>query len=412
MTGANDSAPAEVLVVGGGIAGLETLLALRDLAGDRVALTLLAPQPEFVYRPLLVDEPFSGKPAERHELDAIAEELGATLVRSGLSSVNPSSHIAITTDGDEIAYDACVICTGAKSRPAFEHECATTLRSWAEPPAIDEAIDTAAQHESRTLAFVIPPGVGWALPLYEMAILTKKRAVDRGLHIDMVIISPEAHPLGIFGTNGSAAVGDLLSSRGIEFIGEKAVREIDARLATFPGGEPLDAGAVVALPLIEGPKIAGLPADDHGFIPVDQFGEVAGTKDVYAAGDCTNFPIKQGGLGTQQADAIAELIAERTGAPVDPQPFRPVLRGKLFTDLDSLFLSAPIAGGEGEGESDPDTLWWPAHKVAGKYLAPYLAGDLGHFWTTPPRRSIDVDVALPSEWHSQPMALDPVDPVR
>jgi len=412
MSGAADAAPAEVLVVGGGIAGLEALLALRDLAEDRVSLTLLAPQPEFVYRPLLVDEPFSGEPAERHEIDAIANDLGAILVRSGLASIDPAGHRAVTTDGDEIAYDACVVCTGAKSRPAFENERATTLRSWAEPPAIDEAIDAAAVHTSKTLAFVIPPGVGWALPLYELAILTNKRATDRGMAINVRIVSTEARPLAIFGAKGSSAVADLLSSRGIEFIGGKAVGEAEAGLVVYPGGEPLDAGAVVALPLMEGPRITGLPADDGGFIPVDEFGEVTGAKDVYAAGDCTNFPIKQGGLGTQQADAIAELIAERTGASVDPKPFRPVLRGKLFTDIDSLFLSAPIAGGGGEGESDPDTLWWPSHKVAGKYLAPYLAGDLGHFWTTPPSSSVDVDVALPSEWHSQPMALDPIDPVR
>ncbi len=412
MSDAFEAAPAEVLVVGGGIAGLEALLALRDLAEDRVSLTLLAPQPEFVYRPLLVDEPFSGEPAERHELDAIAQELGASLVRSGLSNIDAPRHRAITTDGDEIAYDACVVCTGAKSRPAFEDARATTLRSWAEPPAIDEAIDNAARHETKKLAFVIPPGVGWGLPLYEMAIMTHKRALDRGVHIDVAIVSTEERPLAIFGSVGSTAVADLLSARGIEFIGESAVREADSDLVIFPGRKPLDAGAVVALPLIEGPRIAGLPADGNGFIPVDEFGEVAGMEDVYAAGDCTNFPIKQGGLGTQQADAIAELIAERTGAPVEPQPFRPVLRGKLFTDLDSLFLSAPIAGGEGEGKSEPDPLWWPSHKVAGKYLAPYLAGDLGHFWSTPPRQSVDVDVVLPSEWHAQPMTLDPVDPIR
>lgn len=412
MSDSTDATPANVLVVGGGIAGLETLLALHDLAEDRVALTLLAPQPEFVYRPLLVDEPFSGQPAERHELDAIAQDLGATLIRSGLSSMDPSGHRAITTGGDELAYDVCVICTGAKSRPAFEDERATTLRSWAESPAIDEAIDSAALHESKTLAFVIPPGVGWGLPLYELAILTNKRAVDRGLHVTVIIVSPEAHPLEVFGQSGSKAVAELLSSRGIEFMGGRAVREVETGLVVHPGGESLDAGALVALPQIEGPRISGLPADEHGFIPVDVFGEVAGTKDVYAAGDCTTFPIKQGGIGTQQADAIAELIAERTGAPVEPQPFRPVLRGKLFTDIDSIFLSAPIAGGGGEGDTSPDYLWWPAHKVAGKYLAPYLAGDLGHFWPDPPEDSVDINVALPSEWHPQPMALDPVDPVR
>ena len=37
-----------VLIAGGGVAGLEALLALRDLAGDRVELTLLSPETDFI----------------------------------------------------------------------------------------------------------------------------------------------------------------------------------------------------------------------------------------------------------------------------------------------------------------------------------------------------------------------------
>ena len=55
-----------VLIAGGGVAGLEALLALRDLAGDRVDLRLLAPEAEFVYRPMAVGEPFGrGRPDRR-----------------------------------------------------------------------------------------------------------------------------------------------------------------------------------------------------------------------------------------------------------------------------------------------------------------------------------------------------------
>ena len=57
-----------VLIAGGGVAGLEALLALRDLAGDRVELTLLSPETEFVYRPMAVAEPFGRGRADRHPL--------------------------------------------------------------------------------------------------------------------------------------------------------------------------------------------------------------------------------------------------------------------------------------------------------------------------------------------------------
>ena len=43
----------------GGIAGLEAALALADLAGDRLRITLMSPEPEFHFKPLAVEEPFT-----------------------------------------------------------------------------------------------------------------------------------------------------------------------------------------------------------------------------------------------------------------------------------------------------------------------------------------------------------------
>jgi hypothetical protein len=84
-----------------------------------------------------------------------------------------------------------------------------------------------------------------------------------------------------------------------------------------------------------------------------------------------------------------------------------VLRGKLLTGEESLNLRADLAGGAGEGIASDDYLWWPPHKVAGRYLAAWLAGETPHADLEPPRRPLDVEVSLPSEWHREPMALDP-----
>jgi sulfide:quinone oxidoreductase len=135
---------------------------------------------------------------------------------------------------------------------------------------------------------------------------------------------------------------------------------------------------IVTQPRLAGPRLRGIPAGRDGFIHTDPHGRIAGRDDVFAAGDATAFPIKQGGLAAQQADAVAETIAASLGAEIDPQPFRPVLRGVLLTGGLARYLRADISGESGDDSTmSSATLWWPPDKIAGRYLAPYLSSQVG-----------------------------------
>jgi sulfide:quinone oxidoreductase len=394
-----------VLIAGGGIAGIEALLALRDLAEDRVEITLAAPEPDFVYKPLSVEEPFSLAPAERRALEPLASELGASFVQKALAAARPNEHVVELSDGSQSAYDALVVCVGGRPRPAFRQ--ATTFRATGQELDIDELLKG-----KERVAFVVPPSGTWPLPIYELALMSRRRAEELGMReLALTVVTPETAPLIIFGTVASEAVASLLAARGIEVeTATRAHESEDGELILSPGDRRLDAEAILALPEMIGPEIPGLPADDRGFIPIDENALVKAVDDVYAAGDGTTFPIKQGGLGTQQADAAAEHIAARFGAPIDPRPFHPILRGQLLTGEESLHLQQDVGGGAGEGTASLDYLWWPPHKVGGRYLSPWLEGDTPHPDLTPPRHPIDVEIALPKEWHREPMALDPYGP--
>ena len=123
----------------------------------------------------------------------------------------------------------------------------------------------------------------------------------------------------------------------------------------------------MALPRLAGPWIDGLPHDAEGFIPTDRHGAVPGAEAVWAAGDGTAYPIKQGGLAAQQADAAAAAIAVHLGEDIVPPPFKPQLHGVLLDPRGSRVLQrdadapAVVAG------------WWPASKIAAHHLGPYLA---------------------------------------
>jgi sulfide:quinone oxidoreductase len=400
-----------VVIAGGGVAGLETLIALRDLAGDRVALTLVAPAPEFTYKPFTVEEPFSPQPAERRALAPITEEFDAAFVQQGVTAVHPEGRVVELTDGSELAYHSAVICVGARQVPAYRD--AVTFRTTGEPLDMAQILRDSAAAEPRRLAFVAPPGATWPLPLYELALMSKRRAEELGLgDLELVVVTPEQAPLIMFGRVASDAVAALLKARGIRVLTSARVSAIeDGALTMVPRRPGLEVSGVVALPALEGPRISGLPADEHGFIPIDQHARVRGIENVYAAGDGTNFPIKQGGLATQEADAAAEDIAVRAGAALDPRPFHPVLHGRLLTGDESLSLRTDLAGGAGEGAASLDYLWWPPHKISGRYLPAWLAGEEPRPDLEPPPHSLEVEVALPDEWHREPMAIDPYGPL-
>jgi sulfide:quinone oxidoreductase len=117
--------------------------------------------------------------------------------------------------------------------------------------------------------------------------------------------------------------------------------------------------------------------NDDYFVRVDAFSRVVDTDDVYAAGDITTFPVKQGGIAAQQADVAARVIAAAAGADVTPEPFEPVLRG-LVLSSSPLFLRTELRGGRGNvSTADTEALWWPASKIAARYLSPYLAERAG-----------------------------------
>ncbi|MGZ8481915.1 MAG: NAD(P)/FAD-dependent oxidoreductase, partial [Candidatus Limnocylindria bacterium] len=354
-----------VVIVGGGVAALEALIALRDMAGDLVDMTLIAPEEAFTYRPMTVAQPFSAGHARRYDLSEIAARFGAQLVRDTVEEVDTDAGAVRTAAGDLITYDRLVLAVGAKAAPVSRF--AITFGEDPDEEALHGLLRDTEEGYVESVAFVAPSDVAWALPLYELALMTARQAWSMGAdRVRFYLITPEYRPLAIFGTAASDAVAELLEASGIEFVGS-AYASIGHRVVTIdPAGRQLDVDRVVSLPTLEGPSIPGVPVNPDGFIPVDWHGRVAGLEGVYAAGDGIAFPIKQGGLATQQADAVAETIAHEIGARDHAAPFRPVLRGLLLTGGDKRYLRHRVAGGGGEPAVATEALWWPPSKIAGR----------------------------------------------
>jgi len=367
--------PARILICGGGFAAVEAALALRALAGDRAALTVLAPDPVFRYRPAATIEPFDVAPSRRYDLRAIAGELGAAYHESRLEAVASRRHSVRTASGARLQYDALILATGARAVVGVPG--AMTFRDQRDIPLVRRLLAELEAGAVRSIVFALPAGTAWPLPLYELALLSAGHARERGLALESTVLTPEREPLEVFGSDASAAVRGLLAQRGVRFVGEAVASGVrrDGSLALADGGL-IRADRVLALPELRGRRFTGVPAGRSGFVPVDGSGRVEGLDDVYAVGDMTTFPIKQGGVAAQQADVVAHTIAAGLGAPVKQVRASRVLHARLLGGESPVFVRTefdwtgqPTHGTVVcAGDEDEAT----AAKVLGRYLVPYL----------------------------------------
>ena len=365
--------PLNVLIAGGGTAALEAALALRALAGDRVAITLLAPDPDFVYRPLRVREPFAGPTAPHYPLAEFAQHTGVELKHDAFKWLDAGQRTVHTQRGEQIGYDALLLAMGARLVPRFKH--ALTL----DDRKLDEQLhglilDIEAGYVHK-LAFIAPSPMAWPLPLYELALLTANRAFEMSEDASVTIVTPEDAPLAVFGEPVSRAVQGLLDEAHILVISSGSAQTPEpGQVALHPSGHTLYVDRIIALPELFGPSTPGVPKrDGHGFISVDAQCRVRGLDGVFAAGDATDFPVKHGGIAAQQADVAASEIARLAGARIDPEPWRPEIHAVLLGAKKPLYLSGHVTGQHGSSSivlNEPN--WSPGTKIVARYLSPYL----------------------------------------
>jgi sulfide:quinone oxidoreductase len=374
--------PKRIVIAGGGVAALEAALTLQALAGKLVDVELVAPESRFRYRPLSTAEPFGLGEVASFELAHLASRAGATFTLDAVNAVESSARLAFTREGRVLEYDALLLACGTIPKTAVHG--ALTFRGPEDMQRVRALLDLVEAGEVTHIVVTVPRGAVWTLPAYELALLFSVHARKRGLdRVRIMLVTPEDEPLLLFGGAATDAIRTLLEEHHIALqTGYSATAFEERELQLLPHGT-IEADAVVALPALRGPWIDGVPQTREGFVVTDASGRVDGIQGLYAAGDITNFPVKQGGIATQQADAAAESIAAAVGARITPAPFRPILRGLLLTGASPRFLRRDIAAG-GHGAVTTEPLWWPPTKLVGRQLAPFLAGLAGTEHVEPP----------------------------
>jgi len=326
-----------VLIAGAGIAGLEAALALRDLAGNLVDVALHDPATEFAYRPFGIGEPYGTTRAFRYDLRSLSELCGASLHASAIAVVEPERRVALARDGERHAYDHLIVATGARMLWAVPG--AITYWGVADEGQVGDLIAELRSGRLDHLALTMPAGHSWILPLYELALLAANLLAKANVRTRITVVTPESRPLEIFGPRATEQTSALLAERRIDVVAGARPISFAAGRLRLDRGPDVEADAVITLPRLEGRNIGGVPHDEDGFVAVDEHGGVTGLERVYAAGDVSSLPFKQGAFATQQGDAVAEAIAAAVGAEVTPSATGPRMRAVLWTGQGPRYLS-------------------------------------------------------------------------
>ncbi|WP_446751210.1 NAD(P)/FAD-dependent oxidoreductase [Streptomyces sp. CLV115] len=269
-----------VVVVGAGMAGVQTAVALRE-QGFTGPVTLIGAEPHQPYdRPPLSKAVLLGKAEDSaFDIDFEALEIELHLGRE-VTGVRPDAHELDTPEGP-VPYDALVIATGAEPivLPGTEgvpgvHLLRTLDDAARLRPVLDE------QHG------VVVVGAGWIGAEFATA--------ARAAGCAVTVVEAADRPLaGAMPAEVAAPMAAWYAQTGAELLTGARVDRIEPGRVVLADGRTVPAGAVVvgigARPATGWLAGSGIALGPDGSVTADEALRTS-APDVYAVGDCASFP--------------------------------------------------------------------------------------------------------------------------
>ncbi|MER5909432.1 FAD-dependent oxidoreductase [Streptomyces sp. NPDC001982] len=309
-----------VVVVGAGMAGVQTAVALRE-QGFKGTVTLIGAEPHQPYdRPPLSKAVLLGK-AEGSAFDVDFEALGID-VRLGSEAlgVRPADH-ELDTEAGPVPYDVLVLATGAEPirLPGAEGVPGVhLLRTLDDAERLRPVL--ARQHD------IVVVGAGWIGAEFATA------AREAGCAV--TVVEAADRPLaGALPAEVAAPMTAWYADSGTELRTHARVERIEPGEVVLDDGSRLPAGAVV-VGIGARPAAAWLSGSDielgaHGEVVADDHLRTS-VPDVYAVGDCASFPSGRYGErllvhhwdnALQGPRTVAANIVGDASAVYDPVPY-------------------------------------------------------------------------------------------
>ena len=352
--------PVQVVVAGGGFAGVEAAMYVKHRLGERAQVTLIADRPRFLFRPYLSYVPF-GLVAEAVEVDLarIAQVRDFTFRLGRVQAVRPDAQ-AVVVDDEAVAFDYLVVATGAA--PAASAVPGLAEQAYVLWHATDmnrlrhgfqEVLRAVEAGETRRIVFGVPPDCRWAGPLYEMVFMLAAWLQWQGARkqVTLALVSAEREHLSILGAGIHEVLTAELERWGIEVYLEHETVRVEAGALVFEKAERQPFDVLIAAP-VHRPAVTWtpLPLNADGFVRTKpSTRQVPGHATIYAVGDASDYPVKQAFLALLQADAAAEHLAARVRDAEPAFAFEPQSIWVMDQLDQAVFARVPL------GESDEAT---------------------------------------------------------
>ncbi|WP_093696077.1 NAD(P)/FAD-dependent oxidoreductase [Streptomyces sp. 2231.1] len=309
-----------VVVVGAGMAGVQTAVALRE-QGFEGAVTVIGAEPHQPYdRPPLSKAVLLGT-AEGSAFDVDFESLGVEL-RLGCEAqgLRPAARV-LDTEAGPVPYDVLVLATGAEpiTLPGTEGVPGVhLLRTLDDAQRLRPVL--LRQHD------IVVVGAGWIGAEFATA------AREAGCAV--TVVEAADRPLaGALPAEVAAPMAAWYADSGAELRTGARVERVEPGAVVLTDGTRLPAGAVVvgigARPATGWLAGSGIELGPHGEVVADARLRT-GAEDVYAVGDCASFPSARYGErllvhhwdnALQGPRTVAANILGETPALYDPVPY-------------------------------------------------------------------------------------------
>lgn len=347
----------KAIIVGGGFGGLEVALYLRRRLAEKAAVTLVSEHAAFVYKPYLTHVPFGLDPKDmRLSLPDLASAQGFRFQQGIAHAVDPERRMLRVSER-EMSYDGLFLATGAAARAKEEVPGLRTHGFMIEREddmlrlrrALGQLQSEVRGGAQRRIVLLVPPGCQWAGALYELAFMlaTWLTWKDAREGVELLLLTAEHRFMDVFGPGVHEALQNELKERGIGARRWQQPRRAEQGALVFPEGGRLAYDLLIAAPSHEAAvRWKALPTDERGFLRTKTASrQVESHPDIYAVGDASDYPVKQGFLALLQADAAAEAWAARV---LDEKPrfaFKPE-GAWLMEQLDQALIAQGPLGEE------------------------------------------------------------------